>query len=177
MADIFNCDETALFFKQATTKSLVIHGDHGHGDKRDKSRFSLLLCASWLGEKEKILLIGASENPRALKGTDKSKLPVIYRAQKKSWMTGNIFASWINDFDSRMKNSKRCVLLFMDNAGVHNIHDLCLSSTKIVFLPKNTTTSCLQPLDAGVIQAFKVNLRPDCIYLRIQTNLTISLED
>ena len=57
-----------------------------------------------------------------------------------------------------MKNSKRRVLLFMDNAGVHNIHDLCLSTTKIVFFPKNTT-SCLQPLDAGVIHAFKMNYR------------------
>ena len=78
MKDIFNCDETALFFKQPTTKSLLINGDHGHGNKRDKSRVSLLLFASWIGEKEKILVFGASQNPRALKGTDKSKLPVIY---------------------------------------------------------------------------------------------------
>ena len=108
MKDIFNCDETASsFFEQPTTKSLIIHGDHGHGNKRDKSRVSLLLCTSWLGEK--ILLIGASQNPRALKGTDKSKLPVIYRAQKKSWMPGIVFVSWIKDFDTRMTNSKRRV--------------------------------------------------------------------
>ena len=48
MKEIFNCDETALFFKQPTTKSLLIHGNHGHGNKRDKSRISLLLCTSWL---------------------------------------------------------------------------------------------------------------------------------
>ena len=67
-------------------------------------------------------------------------------------MTGDIFTSWINDFDRRMKIS------FMDNAGVHNIHDVGLTNTKIVFFPKNTT-SCLQSLDAGVIQAFKMNYR------------------
>ena len=142
--------------KQPTTKSLLIHGDHGHGNKRDKSRVSLLLCTSWLGEEEKILLIGASQNPRALKGTDKSKLPVIYRAQKKSWMTGIIFVSWLKDFDTRMTKSKRRMLLFIDNAGVHNIPDVCLNSTQIVFFPNNTTSG-LQPLDAGVIQAFKLN--------------------
>ena len=115
MKDMFNCDETALFFKQPTTKSLLIHGDHGHGNKRNKSRVSLLLCTSRLGEKEKILLIGASQNSRALKAPDKSKLPVIYRAQKKSCITGIIFVSCIKDFDTRMTNSKRLVL-FMDYA-------------------------------------------------------------
>lgn len=67
MRDIVNCDETALFFKQPTNNSLVTHSDHNHGYKRDISRITLLLCTSWAGEKEKILMIGASENLRALK--------------------------------------------------------------------------------------------------------------
>ena len=46
----------------------------------------------------------------------------------------------------------------MDNAGVHNIPDVCLNSTQIVYFPKNTT-GFLQPLDAGVIQAFKLKHR------------------
>ena len=41
----------------------------------------LSLVMAWLGKKEKILLIGATHNPSSLKGTDKSKSPVIYRAQ------------------------------------------------------------------------------------------------
>ena len=57
-----------------------------------------------------------------------------------------------------MTNSKWRVWLFTDNAGVHNIPDVCLSSTQIVFVPKNTK-SCLQPQDAGVIQGFKLNYR------------------
>jgi hypothetical protein len=111
-----------------------------------------------MGEKEKVLLIAPCENPRALKGADKTKLPVVYRSQRRAWMTGDIFNSWIRDFNRRMREQKRNVLLFMDNnAGVHNV-DVNLTNVRIVFFPKNTT-SCLQPLDAGVIQAFKLNYR------------------
>ena len=157
-SDIYNCDETALFYKQTTTKSLIQVGDHGHGEKRSKSRVSLLLCASWMGEKEKVLLIATSKNPRALKGVDKSKLPVTYHSQKKAWMTTSIFKSWITNFDRSMRKQRRHVLLFMDNAGVHNVDTAELSNVKLIFFPKNTT-SCLQPLDAGVIQSFKLNYR------------------
>ena len=51
VGDIFNCDETALFFKQLTNKSLVNHG--GHGDKRDKSRFRCS-CARLELERKKL---------------------------------------------------------------------------------------------------------------------------
>ena len=50
-------------------------------------------------------------------------------------MIGIILVSWIKDFDTRMTNSKERVLLFMDNAGVHNIPHVCLNSIQIVFLP------------------------------------------
>lgn len=125
------------------------------------------------------MLIGASKNPRALTGADKPTLRTIYRAQKKFRVTSDIFASWINNFDRRMKNSKRHVLLFMDNAGVHNITDVCLSHTKIVFFTKNTT-SCLQQLDAGVIQAFKMNYRKhmhDLFLNRMTAENTTASED
>ena len=111
-----------------------------------------------MGEKKKVLLIATSKNPRALKGVDKSKLPVTYHSQKKAWMTTSIFKSWITNFDRSMRKQKRHVLLFMDNAGVHNVDKAELSNVKLIFFPKNTT-SCLQPLDAGVIQSFKLNYR------------------
>ena len=82
--DIFNCDETGLFWLQSSSRSLVLPGDSAHGGKVDKKRLTLLLCSSWMGEKIKPLLIWKSENPRALKGVDKKKLLVTYRSQKKA---------------------------------------------------------------------------------------------
>ena len=43
-SDIFNCDETAHFYKQTTLKSLLKINDHGHGNKRNKSSFPLTVC-------------------------------------------------------------------------------------------------------------------------------------
>ena len=97
--DIYNLDETGLYFRATTKKSLVLPEDTGHGVKHDKSRLTLMVCTSMLGEKEKLLLIWKSEKPRALKGADMSRLPVVYRSQKKAWMTGQIFCSWMKDFD------------------------------------------------------------------------------
>ncbi|KAI6648773.1 Tigger transposable element-derived protein 6-like [Oopsacas minuta] len=63
-----------------TTKSLVLPKDTAHGIKQDKSRLTLIVCTSMLSEKEKILLMWKSEKPRALKGADMSKLPVVHKA-------------------------------------------------------------------------------------------------
>ena len=48
------------------------------------------------------------------------------------------------------------VIIFLDNATCHPEFMICqFSQIKIIFLPKNTS-SRLQPLDAGIIQNFKV---------------------
>lgn len=56
-----------------------------------------------------------------------------------------------------MKDSTRKVLLLIDNATSHG-HVKELSNVKIQYLVPNTTSK-LQPLDAGIIAAFKVRYR------------------
>ena len=134
--DMYNLDETGLYFRATTTKSLVLPQDTGHGVKQDKSRLTLMLCTSMLGEKEKLLLIWKSEKPRALKGADMSNLPVVYKAQKKAWMTEHIFCSWMKEFDKKMYLAGRKILMCMDNASVYKSTDgLELKAVKLAFPP------------------------------------------
>ena len=90
------------------------------------------------------------------------RIPVHYRSQKSSWMISQLFTDFLKWFDTEVgkKKQNRQVLLFMDNAGVHNsaVANVPLKHTKVVFFPQNTT-SCTQPLDAGVIQTFKLLYR------------------
>lgn len=51
----------------------------------------------------------------------------------------------------------RKILLFLDNAPVHPV-DLKLSNITMIFFPPNTTSK-VQPLDQGIIRAFKVYYR------------------
>ena len=59
-------------------------------------------------------------------------------------------------FKRKLVFEDRKVILFLDNATCHPESMIGqFSQIKIIFLPKNTT-SRLQPLDAGIIQNFKV---------------------
>ena len=67
--DIFNADETALFWKATAGKTLTFKNDPCVGTKQNKCRVTILPCANMTGtEKRRLLVIGKYENPRALKG-------------------------------------------------------------------------------------------------------------
>lgn len=57
-----------------------------------------------------------------------------------------------------MKAQKRSILLLIDNAPSHIFDREKLTNVRVEFLPPNTT-SHLQPMDAGVIRAFKAHYR------------------
>ena len=71
-------------------------------------------------------------------------------------MEGGILEKILSNLNRRLKTQNRRILLLMDNAPCHP-EDLDEKFTQInvVFLPANTT-SHLQPLDLGIIQAFKL---------------------
>lgn len=65
--DIFNCDETGLFYRALPTRSLVACGDSCKGGKHSKERITIHLCVSATGEKLMPLVIGKSANPRCFR--------------------------------------------------------------------------------------------------------------
>ena len=44
---------------------------------------------------------------------------LYYRANKKSWMTGELFQEWLHQLDSAMRKKKRHTVLFLDNCNAH----------------------------------------------------------
>lgn len=154
--DVANCDETALFYRAIPQKSISFKGDSCAGGKMSKDRLSVLLCAFADGKVEKPLVIGKSAKPRCFKNVDLNLLPVHWESNKKAWMTGKIMEKWLLQFNHRMKQQNRKILLFMDNATSHT--HMQLSNIQLAFFPPNTT-SVLQPLDQGVIYMVKMHYR------------------
>jgi hypothetical protein len=68
--DIFNCDETGLFWRAIPSKSLTFKGEKCSKGKQSKERITLLLCVNRTGsEKKNLLVIGKSAKPRCFKTT------------------------------------------------------------------------------------------------------------
>ena len=151
--NIYNADETGIFFRVLPNKSLIFKGEKCHGGNSNKERITALICSNASGkDKLPLLIIGKSLKPRYFK--DSPKLPVIYRANKKAWMVGKIFEEWVRMLDKRMTLLQRNIALIIDNCAAHPNVDK-LKSIKIYFLPPNTT-SVIQPMDMGIINNLKV---------------------
>jgi hypothetical protein len=110
-----------------------------------------------MGEMEKPLTIGKAANRRCFKNLKINSLPVIWRNNKKAWMTAATMEEWLNMFNAKIKKENRNVILFLNNATCHP--KVKLSNVKIAWFPANAT-SVLQHMDMGVIYTFKSHYRP-----------------
>ncbi|XP_046608718.1 tigger transposable element-derived protein 6-like [Neodiprion virginianus] len=156
LRDIYNTDETGLFFNLLPSKTLAEKGDPCHGGKQSKQRLTVLLTANADGsDKLRPLVIGKSQKPRCFKGV--KSFPTEYAANKKAWMTGALFESQLDKLNNRMRREKRKVLLLLDNCVAHP-PALRFSNIELAFFPANCT-SHLQPLDLGIIAALKAKYR------------------
>ena len=151
-------DESGLFYKATSTKTLYVKGQKCSGGKQSKERLTIALCANWAGDKEKPLIIGKSAHPRCFKHVTPLSLPVAYYSNCKAWMTSSVFTDWLKQFDSRMGRQQRKVLLFLDNAPSGSHADITLDNVQLKFFPPNTTSK-LQPMDQGIIQTVKLKYR------------------
>jgi len=155
--DIYNADETGLFFKMLPNATYNSKFDVANGKKLSKERVTVLVCANMTGtDKLPLLIIGKSARPRNFP-KNLSSLPVTYRSNKKAWMTGMLWEEWIRQLDSKFGKEKRKVLLLIDNCSAH-VEIPHLKNIQIEYFPPNVT-SLLQPMDQGVIRNFKAHYR------------------
>lgn len=189
---VFNCDETGLFWKKMPRRTYITQEEKAlPGHKPMKDKLTLLLCGNASGDfKIKPLLVYHSENPRVFKKNNviKSKLPVMWRANCKAWVTRQFFIEWIHEvFAPSVKkylqenNLQLKCLLVMDNAPAHSpglsdelVEELDFITLK--FLPPNMTP-LIQPMDQQVISNFKKlytkALFQRCFELTSDTELTL----
>ena len=156
LCDVYNLDETGLFYRMPPDRSLTT-ADKTKGVKKPKDRISVMLCANADGsDKLRPLVIGKAQKPRCFKQFNPN-LYCDYYANKKAWIVNGILQEFLVSFNRRMVREKRSVLLLMDNAPSHIFPDN-LTNVRCEFLPPSTT-SHLQPMDAGIINAYKAHYR------------------
>lgn len=171
--DIYNADETGVFYQTLPNKTMAFKNDSCKGGKQSKVRITALLCCNATGShKLKPLVIGKYAKPRCFKGVP--SLPCIYKSNKKAWMTRNIFSEWLLSINEEMRKAQRKILLIVDNCSAHLV-DVHLSNVRIEYLPPNCT-AVLQPLDLGIIQNLKVEYRRRLVQ-RILINIRIGKND
>lgn len=159
-SNIFNADESGLFYKALPSGTLAKKGDKVVGGKTQKERLTLLFLTNMNGTEKTVYAIGKAKNPHCFRG---KQIPLPYYSQNKSWMTNKIWVSIIKEFDSKMLKQKRKVLLLVDNAACHKLDEsIQLTNVDLKFLPANTT-SIIQPLDQGIIRCFKAYYRQNIV--------------
>ena len=167
---IFNCDESGLYYKMLPQKTLASHFEKSaDGRKSQKERVTINACSNASGTiKLPLLLIGKSKNPRCFKHISKDSLPVVYMNQSNAWVDTAIFVSWFQKHfvpNVRKQLSELGVeqkaVLVLDNCSAHPGEDNLVSDDgKIIakFLPPNVT-SLIQPMDQGVLVSIKRRYR------------------
>lgn len=158
--DVFNADETGLFWRCLPNKTLAFKKEDCHGGKQSKERITVLVAANMSGtEKLPLLIIGKSKKPHCFGKTGVKSLPVTYTNNKKAWMNSEEYEAWLQRIDARFRKRNRKILLFVDNCPAHPKKLKCqLQAVKVVHLPPNTTSK-LQPMDMGIIKNLKFYYR------------------
>ncbi len=155
-----------------------------------KDRLTAVLCVNATGtHKLNLMIIGSAVNPRCFGSWQPERDgKVLYAGNKTSWMNSKEFVRWIGYFNGEMSERKKTGWLLMDNCSTHclppnaepivweagdsglKFRGFKMSNTNVVFLPPKTT-SWVQPLDQGIIRAFKA------IYRKIHIRWIISVLD
>jgi hypothetical protein len=156
-SDVFNMDETGLFYCLAPDRTIATRQIAGL--KKDKTRITIALCANADGtEKRELFFLGHFQKPRAFRKKKAEEYGLYYRWNRKAWMTSLLFQEWLLKFDRDMKRQNRQILLLLDNAPSHAVASIELTNITVLFFPPNTTSQ-IQPMDAGIIAAFKKRYR------------------
>lgn len=137
--DIFNMDETALFYNMSPITTIA--REKIEDGKKDKTRITITFTCNATGtERFEPFFIGHAHKPRCFNKKTGQELGFFYAHNKRAWMTGKLFQEYLLRFDRWVG---RPIILLIDNAPSHIHDDLKLINIKIRTLPPNTTSKAL----------------------------------
>jgi hypothetical protein len=175
LQDIFNMDETGLFYgytpvtsfptERLTLKNRMAPdrglSDHAQsGVKGNKSRLTYALTSNAEGlEKLPPFIIGKAAQPRAFNKKSGGQLGFYYWNNAKVWMTTQLYQDWIQQWDQELQKTNQKILLLQDNFSGHIVPP-DLQCIRVENFQPNLTAH-IQPNDQGIIpciiQCFKVH--------------------
>jgi hypothetical protein len=83
--DVYNADETGLFFNVLPGRTLAYKGETCHGGKHSKDRLTVLLCVNRDGSDKQVpIVIGKSSKPRCFKDVKKLTQQTIQNCFRKA---------------------------------------------------------------------------------------------
>ncbi|XP_003738250.1 tigger transposable element-derived protein 6-like [Galendromus occidentalis] len=157
---IYNADESGLFFKATPSGTLAVSGSDPTGGKSKKDRLTVLFVSNCDGTDKMIFVIGKFKNPRCF---SRGPAPIPYYSSTNAWMTIWIWSDILRKWDRELGSRK--ILLFADNATCHKLEaSVTLKNIRLIFMPPNTT-SLIQPMDQGIIRATKAHYRSQVMRL------------
>ena len=166
--DIYTVDETAVFWKMSPEDSL--RKEIKAGGTLEKARITVALACNVTGTRKlPPWIIGKARNPRCFRRANVhvDNFPMVWRYNRKAWMTGAMFEQYLQWFDRQMAGRKVCLIVdefSAHKAGVRFLYSGSpegLTNTKILVLPRITKSegSVPRPLDQGIIFSWKAHYR------------------
>ena len=105
--DIYNGDETAIFYKCLPHRTYCFTTDKRAGSTKCKDRFTLMIITNMDGsDHRKLAVIGKAKNPQCLKRKYKmtvNNMAVDWYASKNAWMTGEIHNQIMTKLNNQMR--------------------------------------------------------------------------
>jgi len=166
LENVFNLDETALYFRRLPTRSIASGKSACIERKVSKDRLTLCLIVNTSGTYRKAAVIGESKKPRCFGKTwdPATHLGIPYYSNSSAWMKSDIFSDILTCFNREVSARPDKVWLLMDNADCHKppvgstmcswekkFRGFTMSRVNVVFFPPNTT-SLVQPLDMRILK-------------------------
>lgn len=183
---IYNADEAGLYWQCLPSRTLASESEkNAPGFKPSKQRVTVLCVGNASGtHKLQLVVIGTAKKPRPFSRANVSvnNLPVKYYHQTSAWMNAEIFRTWFADVfvpearnHLRRKGLPEKAVLLLDNAKCHPSEEILKSADGnfvAKFLPPNVTP-LIQPMDQGVIAAFKKRYRGNLLQEYVKEGLTL----